>query len=53
MTKLSWLKIKEQGTNNIYIYLKPSFFIDEKEVEERAIEYKGIEEDKQNIEINC
>lgn len=36
VTKLNFVKVKDIKTNKLYIYIKPSFFIDEKEVDEKA-----------------
>lgn len=35
VTKISWLKVKDEGTNKLYIYIKPFFYISEKEKEEK------------------
>ena len=37
VTKLSFVKVKEVGTNKLYIYIKPFFFIDETEKEEKQL----------------
>ena len=37
VTKLSFVKVKELNTNKLYIYIKPFFFIDEAEKEEKQI----------------
>lgn len=37
VTKLSFVKVKEIGSNKLYIYIKPFFFIDETEKEEKQI----------------
>lgn len=36
VTKLNFVKVKDIKTNKLYIYIKPSFYIDEKEVDEKA-----------------
>ena len=37
VTKLNFVKVRNVDNNKLYIYIKPSFYIDEREVEERII----------------
>ena len=37
VTKLNFVKVRNVDNNKLYIYIKPSFYIDEREVEERIV----------------
>ena len=37
VTKLNFVKVRNVDNNKLYIYIKPSFYMDEREVEERII----------------
>lgn len=37
VTKLNFVKVRNVDNNKLYIYIKPSFYIEEREVEERLI----------------
>lgn len=43
VTKLSWLKVKDAKNGKLYIYIKPFFFIDEKDKEEQELIEELIE----------
>lgn len=36
VTKLNFVKVRNVDNNKLYIYIKPSFFMDEREIEERV-----------------
>lgn len=50
VTKLNFVKIRDIDRNKIYIYIKPTFYIDEREIEERIIFEELLKDNHETIE---